>query len=336
MYAPAITVLMSAYNVEKYIREAMDSILNQTFRDFEFIIVDDASTDGTLAIIESYKDDRIRIIKNETNIKLAASLNKGLRITRGKYIARMDADDISHLERFQKLYDFMERNPQIDICGTHMKLFGSEDAVWGGRSDDKEIKAGLIWGSTVEHASVLMRSETILKNNLFYDETFPVGQDWKYWYDAKNHANFSSLEEVLYYYRRGEQNMTVKFGHQSKDRYSHMHRLMLEDLGLSPSERELKLHQFIIGLFSISPSPDAVKEARAWFRKLIGRNNTVKQYDPATFERIANEHWTRLFYLIAPFGSGTVWAYTVSSGITFTQLSYYLKYSLNKLIGRKK
>ena len=141
MTTPAVSVLMPVYNVEKYIGEAIESILNQTFNDFEFIIIDDASTDNTVSVIEKFSDNRIKLIRNETNIKLAASLNKGLRIAQGKYIARMDGDDISLPHRFQKLYEFLENNPSVDICGSAMRVFGNEETVWEYSSDDKEIKA---------------------------------------------------------------------------------------------------------------------------------------------------------------------------------------------------
>lgn len=325
---------MPAYNVERYIREAIDSILNQTFRDFEFIIVDDASTDHTLSIIESYKDDRIKIIRNETNLKLAASLNKGLKIAKGKYLARMDADDISHPERLAKLYQFMEKNPDIDICGTTMKLFGNEDAVWEYNTDDAEIKAGLIWGSTMPHGTVLMRLSTILKHNLFFDESFRLGQDWKYWFDVKDHVKFSNLKEELYYYRREQQNITVQFGHQAKERYSVMHQIMLTSLGIPFTSQELKLHQLVIGQFSVVPSPQTLREARAWLKKLLGYNRSIKAYDTAALEKISKQHWNKLFYLIVPYGFKTVLTYFQVSGVSFAHLTYYLKYVFNKLIGR--
>jgi glycosyltransferase involved in cell wall biosynthesis len=335
MTIPAVSVVMPVYNVEEYVAEAIESILNQTFKDFEFIIIDDASTDDTVSVIKTFSDERIKLVCNETNLKLAASLNRGLRIARGKYIARMDGDDISHLARIEKLYKVLEQNPAIAICGTRMKLFGSQEGVWGNKTDDKEIKAGLIWGSTMQHGTVLMRMDTIIKHNLFYDETFHLGQDWKYWYDVKNFVVFSNSTEVLYYYRRGRQNITVQFSHQSKERYSVMHRIMLRDMGISFTERELQLHQFPIGLFSLSPSPQIVKEARAWLKKLTEYNRVAKQYDVAAFERIAEEHWFHLFYLIAPYGLKTILAYFRVTGVAWLQISYYLKFRINKLIGRK-
>ncbi|MDD4353774.1 MAG: glycosyltransferase family A protein, partial [Candidatus Nanoarchaeia archaeon] len=115
-----ISVIMSAYNTERYIAEAIESILNQTFKDFEFIIIDDGSTDDSLKIIKRYvkKDRRIKLIHNKKNIGLTKSLNKGLKIAKGQYIARMDADDISLPQRFQIQYDFLEKNKDIFLIGT--------------------------------------------------------------------------------------------------------------------------------------------------------------------------------------------------------------------------
>ena len=129
MKSPQISVVMPAYNAEKYITEAIDSILFQTFKDFEFIIINDASTDSTKDIIESYKDPRIKLVNNEQNKGVAKSLNIGISVACGKYIARMDADDIALPERFQKQFDFMEQHPNIDVCGSWAKKTGNENEI---------------------------------------------------------------------------------------------------------------------------------------------------------------------------------------------------------------
>ncbi len=337
MSNPAISILMPAYNVEKYIGEAIDSMLNQTFKDFEFIIVDDASTDGTLSAVQKYTDPRVKIIRNEKNAKLAASLNKGLQIVRGKYIARMDADDISHPERLQKLYDFLEKNPAIDMCGSAMKVFGAgEESVWEYKTEDKVIKAGLLWTSTMPHGAVMMRAETILKHKLYFDETFLIGQDWKYWSDVKDYVTFSNLKEPLYFYRRAEQSITMQFSHQSGDRYAVMHRKMLSDLGVPFSDHELLLHQFIVGIFTVKPSVKTVNEAHAWIRKIIRYNREVKKHDPATFEMIARERWSQLFFKMLPFGFSISFSYLLVSDFSFSRIIYYLKYLAGSIVKANK
>ncbi|HKQ33129.1 MAG TPA: glycosyltransferase family A protein, partial [Thermodesulfobacteriota bacterium] len=115
---PKVTVLMTVYNGEKFLNEAIDGILNQTFRDFEFLIINDGSTDGSREIIKSYKDPRINLVDNESNIGLTASLNRGLSLAGGEYIARQDADDISLPERLEKQISILERNPDIALLGS--------------------------------------------------------------------------------------------------------------------------------------------------------------------------------------------------------------------------
>ena len=122
---PEISVIMSTYNREKWLPVAIDTILNQTFKDFEFIIINDGSTDKTAEVLSNYQrmDKRIRVITNETNLGLIASLNKGLDVAKGKYIARMDDDDKSVLTRFQLQHDFMEKNPSITVTGTRTRAY---------------------------------------------------------------------------------------------------------------------------------------------------------------------------------------------------------------------
>ena len=115
---------MAAYNEEAYIRDAIVSVLNQTYENFEFIIINDGSTDQTESIIISITDKRIKYLKNEVNIKLIDSLNKGIALATGKYIARMDSDDICFPERLEKQVEFMEANPNIGISGAQLELFG--------------------------------------------------------------------------------------------------------------------------------------------------------------------------------------------------------------------
>ena len=121
---PLVTVLMSVYNGEKYLERAIKSILNQTFKDFEFLIINDGSTDNSVKIIQSFNDLRLRLIHNESNIGLIKTLNKGLKLSNGKYIARMDCDDISLPKRLSIQASFMEKYPEIGVCGSWVKIIG--------------------------------------------------------------------------------------------------------------------------------------------------------------------------------------------------------------------
>jgi glycosyltransferase involved in cell wall biosynthesis len=122
IFKPEISVLMSVYNAEQYLEKAIESILNQSFKNFEFLIINDASDDNSLNIINRFQDHRLHVYSNPVNLGLANSLNKGINLSQGKYIARMDADDIAVLSRLAIQYTFLEKNPHIDICGASVRL----------------------------------------------------------------------------------------------------------------------------------------------------------------------------------------------------------------------
>src|SRR3989337_2996755 len=125
-----VSVIMSVYNGERHLRESVDSILNQTFQDFEFIIINDGSKDQSKYILESYKDERIKLIHNK-NMGLTKSLNIGISIAKGKYIARQDADDISEPERLKTQYDFMEANPGLGLIGSQFEVIKENGEIAG-------------------------------------------------------------------------------------------------------------------------------------------------------------------------------------------------------------
>ena len=179
---PAISVIMAAYNSEKYIAEAIESILNQTFKDFEFIIINDKSTDKTLDIIKKYtkKDKRIKLIKNGKNEGLTKSLNKGLRRAKGKYIARMDDDDISSHNRFMVQNNFLDKNKDIFlVAGSFVyidylaKRISREVCSY----DVKQIKSILPSANIIHHPTVMFRNE----KKWFYRDKFRYAQDYDLW-----------------------------------------------------------------------------------------------------------------------------------------------------------
>lgn len=172
---------MSVYNGEKYLKESIESILNQTYTDFEFIIINDASTDNTATILKQYNDKRIIIIENPENIGLTKSLNKGIQIAKGKYIARMDADDISLPERLEKEVRFMEEHPEIEILGTdyyeidtNRKRLISKVNI---PETDEQIRKVLFKYNPFIHSSLMIRRD-ILNVIGYYDERFKASQDY--------------------------------------------------------------------------------------------------------------------------------------------------------------
>ena len=214
MKNPKISVIMAVYNEEKYIREAIESILNQTFRDFEFIIVDDGSTDNTPKILEEYakKDSRIRILRNEKNIGLTKSLNKAIKQAKGEYIARMDADDIAMKERLEKQLDFMEKNPDVGLVGTSFYFINEEGKILGKNiypTKDEDLRRILIKNNTFCHPSIMIRKEVFDKIGL-YDESFETSQDYELYFRVAKYFKLANLEEPLLYWRVSKESISFK------------------------------------------------------------------------------------------------------------------------------
>jgi len=201
-----ISVIMSAYNSEKYIEEAIESILDQTFADFEFIIIDDASEDNTLDIIKSYQksDQRIKLLRNNNNLGLTRSLNKALKHSQSEYIARMDADDISHPERFETQINYLKDNPGIDILGTTAYNINENGEIIKERTvplSYTDIKKTILLANPVIHSSVIMKKSSLKEINN-YNETFKKVQDYELWFRAlANDLIIENLPDKLLYYR---------------------------------------------------------------------------------------------------------------------------------------
>lgn len=201
MLNPRVSVLMPCYNVEKYVAEAVESILSQTFTDFELILLDDCSVDQTAEIVKRFKDDRIIYHKNDQNLGLVDTLNLGLQLAKGELIARMDSDDISLPERLDNQVKFLDENPDVILCSAGMLLFGAENGVWIRDKNPEDIKITMMFYSPILHASSIFRKKVFLENNLTYKkETFPA-EDYDLWSRAVFFGKLVNIPEVLYKYR---------------------------------------------------------------------------------------------------------------------------------------
>lgn len=198
---PIVTVLMAVRNGAAFLHEAVESILGQTLSDFEFLIVDDASTDDTNAIIRSYRDRRIRLIENTGAMGLAASLNRGLEMARGSYIARMDGDDISLKYRLEKQVQFLEENHDVCVCGSWAQLIDEANHSLGIRRKPSgdEINAGYWLTSPIIHPSAMIRREQL--GGVRYDETLNCAQDYDLWFRIARRCKVDNISEPLLQYR---------------------------------------------------------------------------------------------------------------------------------------
>lgn len=194
--------MIPVYNCENYIFDALESIKNQTFSDFECIVVNDGSTDDSSRIIKDFvlKDKRFKFIDNGKNMGIVYTLNRGLKSARGKYIARMDADDISVTNRFERQVNYMENNPDVIVLGTGLSYIsakGRELGVYRPPPDN----TSLLYQTPIFHATVLIRKNILDSSNIVYREMFNCAEDYCFWLELSNYGKFHSLNENLYLYR---------------------------------------------------------------------------------------------------------------------------------------
>lgn len=232
-----VSVILPAYNAEKYIAEAIDSILGQTYSNFELIILNDCSKDRTEEIILSYDDPRIVYLKNEENLGVAATLNRGLAVAKGEYVARMDADDISLPERFEKQVTYLDGNKDIAVLGTNVESFnalGTISAGWSAQ-DPLQTKVDMLFACGMAHPSVMMRTDVIRALG-GYDVEFNGLEDYELWCRVLENHQITTLPDVLLRYRIHGSQVTQN----PSERYLELLRTLktrqLRRLGLEPNE----------------------------------------------------------------------------------------------------
>lgn len=209
---------MGVYNGERYLDVALESILSQTFVDFEFIIINDASTDKSAEILAGYDDPRLRIFKNEQNMGLARSLNRAIELAQGTYIARQDADDLSEPRRLEKQVAFLDTHLKVGVVGTTTEWIDDEDKfikIWHQPLENAAIQETLLDYCCLIHGSTMYRSETIAELG-GYDSAMRTGQDYDLWLRLSETWDLACLPDVLYKYRHHTNMASLKRGGEQK------------------------------------------------------------------------------------------------------------------------
>lgn len=218
MKSPQLTVLMSVYNDEKYLKRSIDSILNQTFRDFEFIIINDGSTDSTLKILHKYTDHRIIIIDNIENLGLSKSLNKGLELSKGEYIARQDSDDVSSPKRLEKQVAFLNAKTEYGLVGCWSYKISEENKIMDKEmffTEHDDIIAMLLVENHFIHSSVMFRKCCIDKIG-GYNERLKYAQDYDLWLRMSEYYKVANIGEFLQSWRYGKHGISYNKREEQK------------------------------------------------------------------------------------------------------------------------
>ena len=289
---PKVSVLLSFYNSQDYLADAIQSILGQTLTDFELILINDASTDDSVNVAKKFTDTRITIIENIENLGLTRSLNIGLAKAKGKYIARLDADDIAEPVRLEKQVRYMEDHPDIFVLGSSLQIKETGE-VWQAVVGPEEVKVQLLFNNPVFHPTAMIRDFKGLR----YDEIFRYAQDYALWAElVLRGKHLANLSDILV----ARRNLPTAISAVKKDDQqvcADKTRLrILQALGLYPTGMELEIHREI-SLETYSNSSYTFDDKDKWMNSIVKANMEKALFNKNLLYRNLKVRWMKFFEL---------------------------------------
>jgi glycosyltransferase involved in cell wall biosynthesis len=296
MSIPVVSVIMAVYNGERYLAEAIDSVLAQTLTDFEFIIVDDASTDATPQILAEYmkNDPRIKILRNEVNQGRSVSRNRAIHEACTGFIAVMDADDAALPWWLENQVAFMQTHPEVTVCGGALSIYGAPDEIWLLPAEHEAIRIQLLFESYIYHPAVIYRKEQICAYAGGYDASMPLAQDYDLWARLSMNpaVRFANLPEVFCQYRYYGKD--IKYKEQQQGQANLVRKKLLNNIGLTPSGEEFAAH-LALSLKNKTLSRSDLWACKKWLSKLYAAALTAEPaYERETVERELKHCWFAL------------------------------------------
>lgn len=278
------------FNAQQYVREAIQSILDQSFVNFELLIINDGSTDSSESIIKSFSDHRIRYIKNDTNLGLIATLNKGLSLSQGEFVARMDADDVCLKERLAEQLKCFENDPELAVvaCDYFVIGNGSKKRARGAVTSD-QLKSVLLFSPCFAHPTVMMRN-LFEKSRIFYDQNFKHTEDYKLWCDLSRVGKFGNVSMPLMYYRSHPGQVSVQYRDVQIKNCAVIRRDYLQHCGFTLSENDFLVHTRIADNVFIK-SLSELEEIEKWLRSLIEQNKNTGHFIQEDFNAVIGKFW---------------------------------------------
>jgi glycosyltransferase involved in cell wall biosynthesis len=310
---------MPVYNTARFIGRAIDSVLSQTFSDFEFLIIDDASKDGTSAVVQQFQDQRIRLIHNESNLGVAQTLNKGLDLAKGNYIARMDADDVCLPHRLERQHDFMQDNPRIAVVGSWVRFTGRYLGSVGRRPCGAGVvRAALCLGNPLFHPVVMIRSSVLKDNNLKYDPTFSRCEDLDLWSRLSEFGAIDNIPEILLKYHIHGDSVTAMARSTMDDQSLVILKRELARFSMDPSSDDLRFHRDIGQAKRLQLRTD-LDNAETWLAGLVKQNAVSGFHRDNDMKVAASFAW---FRLCANCGNLGFWAWHKYKSSPFAKAGY--------------
>ena len=286
--SPRVSILFPMYNTALFLKEAVDSMLSQTFTNFELIVLNDCSPDNAEEIMDTYNDPRIVRYRGEKNVGLGNVLNVGISMARGEYIARMDSDDISLPERIQFQVNFLDSHPEYDLVSVGMREFGNSNRVHFYDNDTEQIKFNALFYSPILHASSMWRKDSF--DGLLYDQSFVPSEDYDLWTRALvKGIRMRNLPRILYLYRIFEGQATSSI---SADKWN-----MANKLYIQSAFPDLDRDQVEAWSNAVCDTSD-LPRLKSTLKAMVSYNNTMKTpfFEPALFAKNATRYYQALLF----------------------------------------
>ncbi len=278
---------MPVYNMAPYIEEAICSILTQTYSDFELLILDDGSTDGTLDIIRKFDDKRIRVIAHTVNQGLIATLNQGIDLCTGEYIARMDGDDIALPHRLERQVNFMDDHQDCGVCGSQVYLLG-RDAITAKPLNHEAIRCWQLFHCTMVHPTVMIRKSVLEDHDIRYLNYFHA-EDYEIWNRLSAITQLVNLPEVLLMYRQHSNQITNIHQEIQVVQSERIRRDQLLRLGIDATAEEYQTHLDFCNFRIRTGEPDHYYRCLAWANKILESNLRQPIYDHQTLNLVLSQ-----------------------------------------------
>ena len=335
-----ITVYTPVLNGKKYIREAIDSVLNQSYSDFEFIIVNDGSTDKTGEIVQSIQDDRIRYIELPENKGNCYAANVALKEAKGTYAVRLDADDIMLPNRLDSQLKFMDAHPDLVASGGGLQILNGEQLTeqqWQYMLDDKKIRPQFLFKSGVMQPTSIVRLSSIREHDVYYDESnaHSYAEDFDFFYRLSKHGKLGNIDDVLIYYRRHEGNITKKLKDKAAQLKQGNFERVLIDMGFAQSEINMEMHLALTGYLPESVSSDFVHRIFDWIESLKAKNKETEFFHQPALNATLDEKINQLFFPLSNHGKIVVNAYKKRRPLNAVQKRFWVMSRVNRFLGRR-
>lgn len=299
MSTPLVSVLIPCYNVEKYVIESVNSIILQTYTNLEIILINDCSTDTTLSKLEELSkiDSRIKLYSNNSNLKLIKTLNKGIELCSGEFIARMDADDISLPTRIEKQVDFLLKNKDYDVVSTMFYAFrdgSNRKDFYRNPTNYEDLQAYLLFKSGICHPASMIRKTLFTNIGLKFESEYLHVEDYALWSKAIYCSKIANIDEALLLYRVHPSQVSMLNEESQIENKKEVFKIHIQKLNLCTSDEYLNIYASVAESVPKEISFEYLDKCEKFMIELIAKNKKDKFCSETYLERMLSLHWIRL------------------------------------------